>query len=97
MEATAQLHTSALALFVARIFANDPDRAVPPNGLAVAADLFDRCSNFHGSLRLSVAWHGDSQAADATASKSTKPFSDLYRVKPAPGAFKFAFFINPSY
>ncbi len=38
----------ALPLFVARLGAtDDANRAVALDDLAVAADLFDRCSDFH--------------------------------------------------
>jgi hypothetical protein len=37
-----------LPLLVARIVADDPDRAVPADHLALVAHLFDRRANLHG-------------------------------------------------
>jgi len=44
------LYSSTLALLVTRIRAYDPQDTVPADDLAVAANLSDRSSDFHGSI-----------------------------------------------
>src|SRR5215470_10487990 len=42
---------SALALLVARVLAEHPHDALPPDDLALSTDGFHRCAYFHGHLR----------------------------------------------
>jgi hypothetical protein len=42
--------SSALALLVSRVGANDTDHTLATDDLAVAADLLDGCGDFHGLL-----------------------------------------------
>jgi len=43
-----------LALFMPRVGTNDPDHALAPHNLAVAAQLFYRCPDFHHNLQLKI-------------------------------------------
>src|SRR5580693_10056465 len=50
----AELRGSALALLVARVFADDAHDAFSADDLALVADLFDAGTDFHGRLLSSL-------------------------------------------
>jgi hypothetical protein len=45
---------STLTLFMTTFFTNHPDNTIPANDLAIAADFFYRCANFHGPAPISI-------------------------------------------
>ena len=73
---------------MSRVGTNNPDHTLTPHYLAVAAQLFYRCPDFHNDLQLK-----DLETNKVTAADSRKDYLD----KPMPPPVRLAFLSRLSY